>query len=231
MSAPGWVAAVVSLWRAGQDQWLESRVLRGGVLVAVVLLASEGLLAIDASADRLRQEAAQARMAAETARAQLQGGASWDDRIDQANRQVSAMRAMVWKPAEGRTGVAAIEDWIRGTAGRIGLNVRSVSIVRQAPLPTGREEPLKAAASADEPLEQGRLGNATLDALSRQDIDVVKIRLTLDTVRLPMLVFLAEVASQPRTLVVERLQMGVLGGMGATELELRALVQRGKVSP
>ncbi len=231
MSGQAWGQALTVAWRSAQDQWLASPVLRGGVLLAGLILASEGLFWIDAQAQRLRQEASQTRSAAEAARSQLREGTSWNDRVEQANRQLDAMRSTLWKPADGRPAAAAVEDWIRVTAGRVGLNVRSVAIVRQAPLAGGRDARPRVTGVPEEASELGRLDDATLDALARQDVDVWRVRVVLDPVRLPTLVFLAELASQPRALLLERLQMGPLNGTGATELELRALAVRPRGTP
>lgn len=152
-------------------------------------------------------------------------GTVWTDREREAKQLIEAARALHWTAGDSSLIGAGLQDWLRTTAFRAGLNVREIQAARRSP-GGGRLD-----ASALLPFD--RAGAATPDealvsALQRDGLEVWRVRMVIELRRSNLVAFLNEVAGSPRPLVVERLAFRNIQPGGVVEIELRAL---GRVAP
>lgn len=189
-------------------QWARSRILRFGVSAAVLIVAVEGLLQWRAHTEQLRSQATDLALAMSSERGLLRQ-AEWPARKIEAERQLRAVRSMVWQASDPALAQAGMLDWLRATATTSGLNVREAQATRQVGLGTG------AATGA---------GASNDDAgLQRDGYVVWRVRMSLEFKRAALLVFLQELSAYPKVFVVERLQMRPGTPGAVVELELRAV--------
>lgn len=187
-------------WQGLRSQWQASRVLRWGLVAIGVMLWSEGLARLDGLTARWQEAAAAAR--ADLAGLQGQRREQhWPARAEEARRLLDAQQRLLWRgPSAGLT-EAAFQDWLRGMAGKTGVNLVELQLTRAPALSGG------VAASA--PAVAG--------------VTLIRAHLVGDLRRVPLLALLNEVGLHERALVLERLVLLTNPQRPLFELDLRAV--------
>ncbi len=192
-------------WMSGlRSQWVGNRRLRWGLLVIGGILCTQALSLIGDHTQVWRDQTSSLRDDIDRVRL-LARDKVWPGRADDARQQLDAMRSMLWQSSDPGLAEAAMQDWVRAAAGKAGLSVRELAVSRPPAAP--------GAASA---------AAATLP---------VRIRLTVDLNRLPLMAFLAELARNEQVVVVDRLVLRPAVQPPLAEMELRALVALRAVVP
>ena len=196
--------AVATQWAVLRSQWSLNARLRMGVWSIIALVWIYALLVVADSSERQRKNSAALRE--QIARLQpLAKERAWGQRADDARQQRQALQSMLWAEADIGLAEAALQDWLRSTAAKAGLNLRELTLAR--PASVAAVSPAAAAVSAQ--------GDAT---------QAVKARMVVDLNRLPLLAFLAEVGRSERVVVVDRLLLRTASQPASAEIDLRVLV-------
>lgn len=194
-----------------RTEWEASARLRLGIWAVLGILCVYGLLlafdAIDARKLRLQEVEAELQQA-KSANADK----GWPQRAAEAEQQTVALAAMAWDEPEVGLSEAAFQDWLRNVSSRLGLKVRELTVTRS-------DETVRTASA-----NSGQAGMPPGTA-------VMRARLVVDLQRPPLMSFLAEVARNERSVVVERLIMRANSQPALAELELRALAKRSGGQP
>jgi hypothetical protein len=198
-------------WRLLRVQWWESPRARYGVWLAVLLLGLVGVQSL--------QEWRQAKvgegelLTAELARWQAAPSLEvWKAREEEVSGRAAVVRAMVWRDAEIGLVESALQDWVRGTASKLGLPVRQIRVTRLEPLRSAPErgaEPVSAGDTPTEPLPPSHVA--------------LRARVVFELKRGPLMNFLTECARNERAVVVERLSLRLLSQPMTAELDLRVV--------
>lgn len=168
-----------------------------GILwVYVLLLAGDWTLATRATSNQIRDSLARVLPLAKER--------SWPERADEARQQLMALRGMQWAETDMGLVEARLQDWIRSTAAKSGLTVRSLSVAR----PGGGSSEAPALPAS---------------GVSSGGAQPVSARLVVDHNRLPLLAFLSELGRNEQVLVVDRLVMRLASQPPLTEIDLRIL--------
>lgn len=187
-------------------EWEASARLRYGVWAVLGILCVYGLLlsldAIDARKLRLQDVEAEL-LQAKSANADK----GWPQRATEAEQQTVALAAMAWAEPEIGLSEAAFQDWLRNVSSRLGLKVKELAVSRS-------EEAARTAG--------GNAGQATMPP----GAVLMRARLIVDLQRAPVMSFLAEVARNERSVVVERMTLRANSQPPQAEFELRALAKR-----
>ena len=201
----GWATA----WAELRAQWQVNSRLRLGVwaIVGIVwiyalLLGSDGVVAVRTRAQALTSEIDRLQP--------LMRANPWPARVDDARQHLDALRTMEWAEGEGGDlGLteAALQDWVRATAGKAGLRLREMTLSRAAV-----------------PAAAGAVSTTLAAELPGQ---AVKLRITADWGRVELVAFLAEVGRSPSVVVVERLLLRPAATPAGVEIDLRVWVRRG----
>lgn len=197
-------AALAKALQQAGAQLRASRLLRWGLVLILALLWNEALLRGAELAQQWQQEAETAQ--GEVARLQsYQREQQWPNRANDARQLLDAQERLLWLAPSAGLAEAAVQDWLRGVAGKARVNVRELQVSRLG-VPGAGPPPAAPAASAPLP------------------VPVIRAHLVGEFRRMPVLALLNEVAVHERTLVVERLLL--LPGLQAPsfELDLRAVV-------
>lgn len=193
--------AVLTPWGQLREQWQESRLVRLGAWMAAALLAVYVLLAgfdaVDAAQERNQG------LAAELARLKaLSKETEWPERGREASALKVAYETAVWSDADIALTEANLQDWLRNVTQRLGLKVRSINLVRT-------EQAAKPAATVPP-------GYVELHA-----------RVSVELLRTPVFTLLAEMASQERRIVVDRVAIRSQSQPATADIDLRVLARPG----
>lgn len=197
--------AIAGQWAVLRSQWSLNARLRIGVCAIVAIVWVYALLLAADHSESLRKDNAALREQVDRLQP-LAKERAWGPRADDARQQRQALQSMLW--AEGDIGLAeaALQDWLRGTAAKAGLNVRELTLARPTAGATAVAPGTSAAAQADGP-------------------QAVKARIVVDLSRLPLLAFLSEVGRNERVIVVDRLMLRTTSQPASAEIDLRVLVE------
>lgn len=183
-----------------REQWAANRRLRWGLLLIAAILWIQGLLMLGDGAQALRQQSDSLREDVDRLQAQSRSKA-WPGRADDARQQVDALRSMLWQEGDIGLAEAAVQDWVRALAGKLGLGIRELAVTR-----LGTVAAPSAAASATQQVA---------------GVQAVRLRLSVDFNRLALMGFLAELAQHERIVVVDRLVLRPVSQPPSAELDLR----------
>lgn len=184
-----------------RSQWEESGLIRLGLWAALSILCLYAVLAgldvADAAIERsqgLRDEVQRVQS--------LTKDQEWPRRQEEVLGLRAAYDTTVWSDADLALSEAALQDWLRNAAQRLGLKLRDLAVVR-----------------------------AEVDAKSASDLPagyvVLRVRMSLEVQRTPLLSLLAEIERQERRIVVERLTLRTLSQPATAEIDLRVLARPG----
>ena len=182
-------------------QWTVNRRLRWGLLAIAAILCAQALFMLGDAARAAREQTSLLRDEIDRVRPLLRDKA-WPGRAEDARQQLDAVRSMLWQASDLGLAEAALQDWVRASAGKAALNIRELAVSRPvaaAAVPASGA----AAAAATQP---------------------VRIRLVVELNRLPLMGFLAELARNEQVVVVDRLMLRPATQPPQAEIELRALV-------
>jgi hypothetical protein len=185
-----------------RSQWAGNSRLRWGLLVIGGILGAQGLLLVGDAAQAWREQTSSLRDEIDRVRP-LMRDKLWPGRADDARQQLDALRSMLWQASDVGLAEAAMQDWVRTSAGKAGLSIRELAVSRPPAVAA-------AATAASGPAAAG--------------IQPVRIRLAVDLNRLQLMGFLAELARNEQVLVVDRLVLRTASQPPLAEIELRALV-------
>ncbi|MGM9516481.1 hypothetical protein ACS5PK_19695 [Roseateles sp. DB2] len=193
-------------WAQARAEWEASARLRVGLwaVLGIGLLWLLLLLldACDAGVQRLQTREAELQRLTSAAKGDL-----WGQRLAQGQDHLAAVQGMVWSEPELGLSEAAFQDWLREVSSRLGLKARELQVSR---------------------IEAGKLDQK--DPLPT-DTTLLRARMVVDLQRGPLFSFLAEVARNERSIVVERLVMRAQSQPATAEIELRALARRPGATP
>lgn len=208
-------------------QWRSSRLLRLATVLAICILAAEGLHQVGEAAKRLDERAAEINLSNQRLAADLKRE-PWSGRLDEANRHLQAARSLAWAAPDEALLQASLQDSLRTLATKAGLDVREVRVARLAvERSDGAATPQPgAAAPAVEPTTVARWRLLESDGLS-----IWRLRLVADFKKVSLVNFLTELSAQQPMLVMERLQVRTGRSPGTLEIELRALARIGQEQP
>lgn len=162
----------------------------GGILwIYLLLLASDEAIRVRASTQSLREELGRILPLAKER--------GWPERESDAQQQLEALRAMLWVESDLGLVEARFQDWLRALAGKAGLSVRELMVVRGAAADAKPTEP----------------GQAT----------AIKARLLVDMNRLPLMALLSELGRHEHIVVVDRLAIHLNSQPSLAELDLRIM--------
>lgn len=181
-------------WNSLSAQWLASPGLRLGLLAIATLLAVYGLLAGADEVERVRQGNADLKVGIERLTPMVRER-SWTDRAEEARRQRDALEGMLWVGADAALVDAELQDWLRTTAGKWGVAIRELELVR---------------------------GDVAARA-TRPSTRTVRVRLVTDLKTTSMLGFLSELSQSERLVLVDRLALRPASVPAIAEIELRIL--------
>jgi hypothetical protein len=192
-----------------RSQWAGNSRLRIGVLAIGAIVWVQGLLMLGDATQAWRQQAASARD--EIGRVQpLARDKTWPGRVDDARQQVGALRSMLWQEADLGLAEAAMQDWVRATAGKARLNIRELTASRP-------------------PAASPAAGSASVPALP-PGVQPVWLRLSGALDRQALLGFMAELVRNEQVTVVDRLVLRPATQPPTAEMDLRMLAAvRGEV--
>lgn len=186
---PQWAKALRSEL-AGNARLRVGLLLIGGILwIYLLLLASDEVVRVRASTQSLREELSRILPLAKER--------AWPERESDAQQQLEALRAMLWAESDLGLVEARFQDWLRALAGKAGLNVRELTVVRGA-------------AAEAKPAEPGQ-------AIA------IKARMLVDMSRLPLMALLSELGRHERIVVVDRLAIHLNSQPSLVELDLRIM--------
>lgn len=196
---PRWEQA----WLQMRGEWQSSARLRAGVwaglgifLLFLLLLGLDHVDARRAELKRLQDDQQRLRT--------VPLGEVWRQRNQDVQAVLSAYQASVWAEADVGLSEAAFQDWLRTLTGRLGLNVRELTVARV-------DAPKAAAAASAVPAPSGHVP--------------LRARLVLELQRTAVMTLLAELAQAERSVVVERLVWRAAAQAPTVELELRAIAR------
>lgn len=205
-----WAGALTAASASWKDQWHRSSVLRVGAWVVLVIVASEGLLALRQRTQALQAEATQLH-AVVLAQRTAQRESGWGARKLESQRHVQTLESMLWQAPDAALLQAGLADWVRATATRSGLNVREISAQRQVVSASGVPGVASPAQDVD------------IAALQKEGFTVWRVRLNVEFKRAPLLVFLQELYTHPKVVVVDRLALRLAVSGSLAEMDLRAI--------
>jgi hypothetical protein len=191
-----------------RNQWHVNTRLRAGLWLIAGIAWVYALLVLGDAAVAVRKESTV--LADEIDRLRpLAHTNPWPARVDESRRHLAALRSMQWA-ADGAGDIglaeAALQDWVRGTAGKAGLRVREMTLARATP-----SAPAVAA-------------GGTTPAVLPPAAQAVKLRMAVEAGRNELVAFLAEVGRHEHVVVVDRLLLRPGVPLGSAEMDLRALV-------
>jgi hypothetical protein len=200
-------------WLALQSQWLESSRLRLGCWLVLLLLGVWGVQVLADWRDRARADAA--RVEVDLARWKAVPELDvWKARADEVGSRSLVVQALIWREPEIGLAEAAFQDWIRATAGRLGLPVRQIRVTRV-------ETDAKAVGGSD-----SQAGAALPSQPLPAGYGALRARVVFDLKRTPLMTFLSECLRSERAVVVERLSLRFLSQPMTAEVDLRVLVAK-----
>lgn len=194
-------------WTGMLLQWRASARLRLGVWVVIGILLLYGMQLVLDSVDRQREQYKLLNTELLRLRA-LSNERYWPDRAKEADQLDAALASMAWGEADLGLTEAALQDWLRNAANRLGLKTRELTIARVDDAPSG------ARAQAAAALPPGHV--------------LLRARISFELQRAPLMAFLAECARSERSVVVERLTLHGLSQPQVVELDLRVLARAAK---
>lgn len=184
-----------------RSQWEESVLVRLGLWTAMGIVCVYAVLAGFDAADAAVERSQGLR--AEIQRVQsLAKDEEWPRRQEEVLGLRAAYDTTVWSDSDLALTEAALQDWLRNAAQRLGLKLRDLAVVRA-------ESDAKRAAD----LPAGYV--------------VLRVRMSLELQRTPLLSLLAEIERQERRIVVERLTLRTLSQPATAEIDLRVLARPG----
>jgi len=195
-------SAVSRAWSELRSQWVGNRRLRWGLLVIGGILAAQGLLLLGDATQAWRGQSSALRDEIDRIRPLMRDKA-WTGRVDDARQQLDGVRSMLWQAGDVGLAEAALQDWVRGVAGKAGLGIRELAVARPAGAVAAAATAASSAAAAG--------------------THAVRIRLLVDLNRLPLMGFLAELARNEQVIVVDRLLLRPATQPPMAEIELRAV--------
>ena len=197
---------LLTQWAQARAEWEASARLRAGLwaVLGIGLLWLLLLLldACDAASQRILAREAELQRLSKAAKGDL-----WGQRLAQGKEQLAAVEGMLWAEPELGLSEAAFQDWLREVSSRIGLKTRELQVSRVEPAKMDQKDPLPA------------------------DTALLRARMVVDLQRAPLFSFLAEIARNERSIVVERLVMRAQAQPPLAEIELRALARRPGAKP
>jgi hypothetical protein len=207
MKRARWASAVADLrlqWQVNTRLRLGLWLIAGIAWVYALLLLGDAVVAVRSASVVLAEEIDRLRPLARVN--------PWPARVDDSRRHLAALRSMQWAESAGDIGLAeaAVQDWVRSTAGKAGLRVREMVLARATPA-----TPAAPAAPAS----------------MRPQAQAVKLRLTAELGRNELVAFLAEIGRYERVVVVEHLVLRPGLPVGSAEIDLRALASGGPAAP
>lgn len=192
---------VLTAWGQLREQWRESRLVRTGVWLATALLAIYLLLAGFDAVDRM-VERNQTR-ATELARMKaLAKETDWPQRGREAVGLKAAYDTTVWMDPDIALTEANLQDWLRNVTQRLGLKVREITLVRAEP------------------------GTSSASKLPEGYVEV-RARLSVELQRTALFTLLAEMATQERRIVVDRLVIKSQNQPATAEIDVRIVARPG----
>ncbi|MDM4767541.1 hypothetical protein [Pelomonas sp. SE-A7] len=196
-------------WQELRSQWAASARLRWGVWAVLLILVLYGMqLALD-HVD-LQRERIKTLDAELTRMRSLSGERAWADRAKEAEQLKIAMTTMAWNDNDLGLTEAALQDWLRNMASRLGLKTRDLTIVR---VEAGKgQDPVAASALPAVP----------------SGYAVLRARMSIELQRAPLMAFLGECTRSERAVVVERLALRMQGPVPMAEVDLRVLARNAK---
>lgn len=204
-----------------RQQWRGSRILRLGSVLAVCILAVEGLHRVGEAAVRLDEQSAEISLANQRLAADLKRE-PWSARLDEAGRHLQAARSLTWAAPDEALLQANLQDGLRALATKAGLEVREIRAARQVtdrPDAAGVPRAGSGGPGADlAPVQPW----AQLEA---DGVSVWRLKLVADFKKVSLVNFLAELSAQQPALVTERLQVRTGRFPSTLELEVRALAR------
>lgn len=221
VAAPPGPPALGSALDGLRQQWRGSRILRLGSVLAVCILAVEGLHRVGEAAVRLDEQSAEISLANQRLAADLKRE-PWSARLDEAGRHLQAARSLTWAAPDEALLQANLQDGLRALATKAGLEVREIRAARQVtdrPDAAGVPRAGSGGPGADSAPVQPW---AQLEA---DGVSVWRLKLVADFKKVSLANFLAELSAQQPALVTERLQVRTGRFPSTLELELRALAR------
>lgn len=195
-----------SQWAQVRAEWAASARLRAGLWavlgIGLLWLLLVLLDACDASAQRIQAREAEFQRLSKASRGDL-----WGQRQAQAQENLAALESMLWSEPELGLSEAAFQDWLREVSSRIGLKTRELQVSRVEPSKQDQKDPLPA------------------------DVTLMRARMVVELQRAPLFSFLAEIARNERSVVVERWVLRAHSQPAVAEIELRALARRPGAKP
>lgn len=184
-----------------RSQWEESGLIRLGLWAALGILCLYAVLlgfdAADAAVERSQGVRAEMQRLQSLAKDQ-----EWARRQEEVLGLRAAYDTTVWSDADLALSEAALQDWLRNAAQRLGLKLRDLAVVR-----------------------------AEGDAKSASDLPagyvVLRVRMSLEMQRTPLLSLLAEIERQERRIVVERITLRTLSQPATADIDMRVLARPG----
>ncbi len=199
-------SSLLTQWAQARAEWESSARLRIGLWsmlgIALLWLLLVLLDAGDASAQRILSREAELQRLTKAAKGDL-----WGQRLAQGKEQLAALESMVWSEPELGLSEAAFQDWLREVSTRLGLKARELQVSRVEPAKLDQKDPLPPGTT------------------------LLRARLVVDLQRAALFSFLAEVARNERSIVVERLIIRGQSQPAVAEIELRALARRPGAKP
>ncbi|MEO3693302.1 GspMb/PilO family protein [Roseateles paludis] len=184
-----------------RSQWEESGLIRLGLWAALGTLCLYAVLAGFDAADAAVERSQGLRAEIQRFRS-LTKDQEWPRRQEEVLGLRAAYDTTVWSEADLALSEAALQDWLRNAAQKLGLKLRDLAVVR-----------------------------AEADAKSASDLPagyvVLRVRMSLEMQRTPLLSLLAEIGRQERRIVVERLTMRTLSQPATADIDLRVLARPG----
>jgi hypothetical protein len=202
---------LVESWRLLRVQWWESSRARYGVWLALLFLGLVGVQSLQGW--RVAKMGEAEVLAADLARWQAAPElAVWKARVEVGAGRATVVRSMVWRDAEIGLVESALQDWVRGTAGKLGLPVRQIRVTRLEPSRAAPERTAEQGAASELPGQPLPPGQVALRA-----------RVVFELKRGPLMNFLTECARYERAVVVERFSLRLLSQPMTAELDLRVV--------
>ena len=198
--------ALADAWGGLRAQLAASARLRVGLLIVFALVWAYALSFGADAVDARRLVLAVQREDLDRLRS-LERERDWPARAEEARRQATALRALLWPENDLGLAEAALQDWVRATALRSGLTMRELSLSRasaSAVTATGSNPGVATGPGAAPP--------------------AIKARLIVELNRPALLNFLAEVATAERAVMVDRLLLRTQTQPPVAEIDLRVHV-------
>jgi hypothetical protein len=186
--------ARVEAWR---KEWRSNPRLRLGLLMVLFLLALGGLLSLRDIALGVQAQADAAKQEANRLRPLLAQGA-WAQRAEDAEALLKAARELQWVAPSLGAGQARLQDELRAWAEKAGLKVLDVAVL-----------PSTAGVATSASAVQAARGYP------------LRIKLTFEFQRQPLMAFLAEVQAASPLVLIDNFSLKAQPQPGRVELELR----------